>query len=70
MLLELRDFIKTQQSVSLTTLTRHFNTPAQVIEAMLVHWERKNVIIKQNPKQCNKRCNGCNIQVDTIYCYC
>lgn len=53
-LLEIKEYIQSQKSVSLTDLALHFNLPAEVIADMMLHWVNKGVIEKTT-----LGCGGC-----------
>ncbi|KTC66467.1 FeoC like transcriptional regulator (plasmid) [Legionella adelaidensis] len=60
MLLKIRDFIYTQQVVSIQQLSREFNIDEVALLPMLAVWEKKGVIRACEDQDCQKSCGGCS----------
>lgn len=69
LIMQLKNYVKTHQQVSLGELSREFNLPESAIEAMMQPWIKKGVITKSVPhfislkSPCsNKNCSSCQLQ--------
>ena len=61
MLLQLLDFIKREQVVSLKVLSREFCIDEEALQPMLSIWIKRGVIELCDEKmECNTKCFGCN----------
>ena len=56
-LVELRDYIRARQRVSLQEISRHFHSEPQVVSGMLDIWLQKNKITRHSVK--SAKCGGC-----------
>jgi hypothetical protein len=70
MLLALKSYLMTHNSVRLEELSNHFNEDPNVIQDMLEHFIRKGQVIKQTPTpacdNCTMGCSG-GLEQFTIY---
>ncbi|MDP3706433.1 MAG: FeoC-like transcriptional regulator [Legionellaceae bacterium] len=69
MLLQLRDYIKRGQVVSMEQLTREFHIDKQALQPMLDIWVTKGVIKPcQGMLACGRRCSSsCNVNTPVFY---
>ncbi|UWP87835.1 FeoC-like transcriptional regulator [Aliiroseovarius crassostreae] len=74
MLLDLRSYVKSRQSVSLLEISNHFRRPPDAVRGMLAHWVAKGVIRRQNLRatcgSCasSRDCGGCDV-TDSLEIY-
>ena len=67
-LLELKAYLKQQQSANLWQISQHFSSDPTTIQAMLQHWVRKgNVICQKKKPACGKTCFQCMQHIIEIY---
>jgi len=60
-LLELKEYLRRKESVSLGDLSLHFRVPSEALEPMLEHWMRKgNVLRKTHDGCCKGKHSGCS----------
>ncbi|MFT4059038.1 MAG: FeoC-like transcriptional regulator [Legionella sp.] len=70
MLLQIRDYICHQGTVSIQQLTREFHLELQALQPMLDMWVRKGVIRKwQEKANCQSTCFKCQVQTLDYYQY-
>ncbi len=68
MLLQLRDYIKRGQVVSIEQLTREFHIDKQALQPMLDIWVAKGAIQPcQGRVACGSGCVSCNINTPVFY---
>lgn len=68
MLIQLRDYIKRGQVVSLEQLTREFHIDKQALQPMLDIWVAKGVIQPcQEKAVCGSGCSSCKINMPVFY---
>jgi hypothetical protein len=68
MLLQLRDYIKKGQTVSIEQLAREFHIDSQALQPMLDIWVNKGVVKKHDKKlSCKTLCSSCNINNPVYY---
>ncbi|WP_298617098.1 FeoC-like transcriptional regulator [uncultured Thermosynechococcus sp.] len=66
MLLQLQDYIKNRQIVSLRELATHFRAPPAAIEPILEQLIRKGRVQKVAPGHCGS-CNQCSPETFELY---
>lgn len=70
MLLQIRDFIRREQVVSIQQLTREFHLEEPALKPMLEIWINKGVIRPCEEKTaCQSSCFRCNTQSPQYYQY-
>ncbi len=70
MLLQLRDFIRKNQIVSIQQLSREFHIDEQALQPMLEIWMRKGAIRPSQTKSaCKSSCYGCGPKKRMFYEY-
>lgn len=70
MLYLMRSYIKKNQSVSITQISREFKMDLQAIKPILDIWVKKGVIsIYNHPLACKSGCGSCKQIEDKLY-YC
>ena len=68
MLLQIRDFIHREQTVSTQQLAREFHLDEQALQPMLDLWVKKDVIrAHQETKACQGGCFRCNTTAPMYY---
>lgn len=69
-LIDLKNYLRQQQQVTLTDLVNHFNTEPDVMRTMLNHWQNKGKVVQvHHHNGCGKGCNGCCQQTIELYCW-
>ncbi|OGV30960.1 MAG: hypothetical protein A3E88_00855 [Legionellales bacterium RIFCSPHIGHO2_12_FULL_35_11] len=70
MLIQLYDFIKKFNMVSLDQLAREFKIDARALEPMLDIWVNKGFVKRQAKKLgCKKVCSGCSVKTPVYYIF-
>ena len=70
MLLQIREFIRTQQVVSTQQLSREFHIDEQALQPMLAIWLHRGVIRACEEKvACKSSCSKCSSNAPIFYQY-
>lgn len=69
MLLEIRNYLRDQKTVSNQQIAREFNIDISALQPMLDLWECKKVIQLYKKNNCYSVCNKCSMQNILYYQY-